>query len=91
MTARVGPVIVAATGLALLAWTWRAWPDPLVDFGRELYVPWRLAEGDALFRDVLRHGPTPVRLGHEVDRAALGDPLRSDLEEHDEASPVTRA
>lgn len=48
----LGPLIVVATGLSMLAWTWRAWPDPIVDFGRELYVPWRLAEGDALFRDV---------------------------------------
>lgn len=30
----------------------------IVDFGRELYVPWRLAEGDALFRDVVHfNGP----------------------------------
>ena len=48
----LGPVIVAATGAAMIAWTWRAWPDPVVDFGRELYVPWRLAEGDVLFRDI---------------------------------------
>jgi hypothetical protein len=36
----------------MLVWTWRAWPDPLIDFGRELYVPWRLSGGDALFTDV---------------------------------------
>ena len=48
----VGPGIVAVTGAALAAWTWRAWPDPVVDFGRELYVPWRLAQGDTLFRDI---------------------------------------
>lgn len=37
---------------ALFAWTWGKWPDPLVDFGRELYVPWRMLEGDVLFRDI---------------------------------------
>jgi hypothetical protein len=38
---------------ALLLWrTWRKWPDAMVDFGRELYAPWRLSEGDVLFRDV---------------------------------------
>ena len=47
----------ALTGLyallgTLLAFTWRRWPDVLVDFGRELYVPWRLAEGAILYRDV---------------------------------------
>jgi hypothetical protein len=36
----------------MVAWTWRAWPDPLVDFGRELYVAWRLSEGDSLYTDV---------------------------------------
>jgi hypothetical protein len=34
------------------AWTWLAWPDPIVDFGREAYVPWRLASGATLYRDV---------------------------------------
>ncbi len=47
--------------LTLLAWAlyplclwrgWGAWNDVLVDFGRELYVPWRLVEGDVLRRDV---------------------------------------
>jgi hypothetical protein len=42
----------AATFAGLLGWSWRKWPDPLVDFGRELYVPWRITEGQVLFRDV---------------------------------------
>jgi len=37
---------------ALLAWSWRKWPDPLVDFGRELYVPWQLTHGLVLYRDL---------------------------------------
>jgi hypothetical protein len=45
-------VVCAAVGIAMLAWTWRTWPDVLVDFGGELYVPWRLSEGDVLYRDV---------------------------------------
>ncbi len=28
------------------------WADLIVDFGRELYVPWRIVEGQALYRDV---------------------------------------
>jgi len=48
----VGPALIAATALAMLWWSWRAWPDVLVDFGRELYVPWRLAEGDVLYTEV---------------------------------------
>jgi hypothetical protein len=38
--------------LFFVASSWRKWPDPLVDFGRELYVPWRLANGALLYRDV---------------------------------------
>ena len=33
-------------------WTWGKWPDVLIDFGRELYVPWRLTQGDVLYRDI---------------------------------------
>ncbi len=42
------------TGLfvGLCAHTWRRWPDLLVDFGRELYVPWQLTEGAVLYRDI---------------------------------------
>jgi hypothetical protein len=36
----------------LLWWSWRRWPDPLVDFGRELYVPWRINAGQVLYRDI---------------------------------------
>jgi hypothetical protein len=42
----------ALTFAGLLAWSWRKWPDPLVDFGRELYIPWQITEGRVLFRDI---------------------------------------
>jgi hypothetical protein len=42
----------AAAFAALLGWSWRKWPDPLVDFGRELYVPWQLRNGRMLYRDI---------------------------------------
>jgi hypothetical protein len=48
----VDGALIAAAGLGLLAFTWRKWPDALVDFGRELYAPWRMAEGAWLYRDV---------------------------------------
>jgi hypothetical protein len=47
-----GPVAIALAGLAMLRLTWRTWPDVQIDFGRELYVPWRLAEGQVLYTDV---------------------------------------
>ncbi len=52
--------IPAAAGLAIggaaawmLAVSWGRWPDGQVDFGRELYLPWRLSQGDVLYRDVV--------------------------------------
>jgi len=47
-----GPLAVLAAGAGMLAWSWRRWPDVLVDFGRELYVPWRLAAGEVLYADL---------------------------------------
>ena len=37
---------------ALIASSWRKWLDPQVDYGRELYIPWRMLEGGKLFKDV---------------------------------------
>jgi len=47
-----GPLTVAATFAALLLWSFGRWTDPQVDFGRELYVPWQLAQGAVLYRDI---------------------------------------
>lgn len=58
LTRLAGPMLIAAAGVAGLWWSWGAWPDVLIDFGRELYVPWRLAEGQVLYRDVIAfNGP----------------------------------
>ncbi|MCS7034228.1 MAG: hypothetical protein NZ561_09570 [Phycisphaerae bacterium] len=47
-----GPLLLVALFL-LLAWlTWMRLLDGHVDFGREVYVPWRLSEGEALYRDI---------------------------------------
>lgn len=46
-------LVVLATFAVLLWWTWGTWPDVLIDFGRELYVAWRVSEGDVLYRDVM--------------------------------------
>ncbi len=48
----VGFVALAMLAAWFLAVSWRKWPDPLIDFGRELYLPWRLANGAVLYRDV---------------------------------------
>lgn len=53
-----GPTVVALAGLAMVAWTWRTWPDPLVDYGREAYTAWQLAKGRTLYVDLAHfNGP----------------------------------
>jgi 4-amino-4-deoxy-L-arabinose transferase-like glycosyltransferase len=46
------PMTLAGCAVLMLAWTWRTWPDILIDFGREVYVPWQLATGKVLYRDI---------------------------------------
>ncbi len=54
-----GPAACLVLAAALFAWTHRTWTDLTVDFGREIYLPWRLAEGEVLYRDVA-HFSGPV-------------------------------
>jgi len=46
--ALAGCVFVLAAALS-----WRKWPDILVDFGMQLYLPWRISQGDVLYRDMM--------------------------------------
>ncbi len=48
----VGPVAIIVVGFAMAYWSWGNWPDVLIDFGRELYVPWQLVEGKILYTDI---------------------------------------
>jgi hypothetical protein len=52
LTKVAGPVAVFAVGLWALRQGWGLWGDVQVDFGRELYVPWRLEAGDQLYADI---------------------------------------
>lgn len=50
---RWAPFLILATAFCFFGWrSWRTWPDVLVDFGHELYIPWRLSEGDRLYSDI---------------------------------------
>jgi hypothetical protein len=55
----LGGAVVAICLVILTAQTWRKWGDLLVDFGMQLYVPWKLSTGAVLYRDVayLTGGP----------------------------------
>lgn len=50
--ARRGLLLLYALLALLVTWTWAATADVLIDFGRELYVPWQLNEGKTLYRDI---------------------------------------
>ncbi len=45
-------IALALLGAGALMAGWDRGPDVLVDFGRELYVPWRLVNGEVLHRDI---------------------------------------
>jgi hypothetical protein len=57
-------VALFALAIFFVATSWRKWPDPLIDFGRELYVPWRLSHGALLYHDVSEQYGWPKR--HET-------------------------
>jgi len=44
--------VIAAIGSGMAILSWRKWPDILIDFGRELYVPWQLSQGSRLYLDI---------------------------------------
>jgi len=48
----IGVVALVLLATALIASSWRKWLDPQIDYGRELYIPWRMLEGGKLFKDV---------------------------------------
>ncbi|MGH7177555.1 MAG: hypothetical protein ACREJC_09265 [Tepidisphaeraceae bacterium] len=73
----VGRAFVALCFAFMLWWTWLDWPDPVLDFGRELYVPWRLSEGQVLYRDInYFNGPFSVYL-HSLLFRMFGVSLRT--------------
>jgi len=74
--ARLGPLLpVLAAALAMAAWSWGTGLHPFIDFGRELYAPWRLSLGDVLYRDVAWfNGPLSAYL-HALLFRALGPGL----------------
>src|SRR5262245_31134689 len=53
---RRADLVAAATLLGIfvlfLARSWLAWGDLDYDYGREMYLPLRLARGDVIYRDV---------------------------------------
>ena len=72
--ARAGRVLAAglpyAVFLALTVLSWNRWIEPYVDSGRELETPWRISQGERLYRDVrMYHGPLAPYAAAAIDRA----------------------
>jgi len=52
------PLSVAGLFVFMLAKSWLRWGDPLIDFPRDLYIAWRLSEGDLLYQKISNwYGP----------------------------------
>ncbi|MGA2029268.1 MAG: hypothetical protein ABSG87_04245 [Verrucomicrobiota bacterium] len=54
-----GLILVAIAFVVAAFVSWHKWPDILIDFGMQLYLPWRISAGDVLYRDLhyLSGGP----------------------------------
>jgi len=54
----VEPLSLVGLFIYLLAHSWLRWIDPLTDFPKDLYIAWRLAEGDLLYKQLANwYGP----------------------------------
>lgn len=79
MTGRraLGPALLVAAFALLSFWSWGKWTDVQIDIGNELYIPWQLGAGKALYRDIAyRNGPLSPYL-NAVFFGALGVSLRT--------------
>ncbi len=76
-------VLIGGTG-SVLCWSiWGKTGDILIDFGNDLYISWRVSQGDVLFRDVAYlYGPlspTIDGLAMRICGAAIGTILGLNL------------
>ena len=53
LTAVAAPVTLLIQFSIMLWWSWRKWPDILVDFGGALYIPWQISSGKILYKDIV--------------------------------------
>lgn len=73
----LGPLIVGVSAVVMLAWVWEKSPDPVIDYGREVYIPWRITQGEVLYRDInFFNGPLSQYL-HAGVFAVFGEGIRT--------------
>jgi hypothetical protein len=73
----LGPMLIGIAAVVMLLWTWETWPDVLVDFGVERYIPWRLAEGEVLYRDISFHNGPLSQYFNAICFRVFGSSLRT--------------
>ncbi len=49
----IGVLAIVVAYVLAAALSWRKWPDVLIDFGLQLYLPWKISTGSVLYRDVM--------------------------------------
>lgn len=55
---RLHAAFLLLIGASLLGSSWLRWPDVLIDYGSQLYIPWQISEGKRLYADlVYGYGP----------------------------------
>jgi len=52
LASRWGPAAIAVCGAFMTAIGWMKWGDLMVDYGSQVYLPWQIAEGKVLYRDI---------------------------------------
>jgi hypothetical protein len=67
--------IVVAVGAFVTAQSWHGWLDPIVDTGRDLYIPEQLRHGARLYRDIAYYYPPLTPLLLAIVTAVIGSSL----------------
>lgn len=77
-TTLIGPSVLILVTVLLSLWSWRKWPDLIIDFGRELYFPWQIASGKVLYRDIAHvFGPLSQHFNAMLFKLDVRDALRA--------------
>jgi hypothetical protein len=60
-TEGAGIITLAAMLVYFLVLSWRRWPDPIVDFGQQIYDVWRVSHGAMPYHDFMwSYGPVSI-------------------------------
>ena len=69
--------VILTVFVLLVQWTWQAHGDIVIDTGRELYMPWRITEGEVLYRDLAHFSGPFSQYWNALWIAMLGNTVRT--------------